>query len=1027
MRINRVGMMWTGSLVGLAGLMIGGARASSERATAPALMRQVSTLGAAMPAGHPMALSGFDAGASGVAVAAIDPTLDPPDSPLATGSFVNFESPPVKSLALSGDGNRLFAANIPNNSLVIYDTTVSPLGVVDEIPVGLDPVSVAVQPGTGSSIVWVANYISDNVTVVNVASGRVEAVIEVGDEPVNIVFDATGAHAFVVVQGTPSVLDTGAGAPVGIVQEGAVVSIDTTTRQIIRSHYLDMHTPRAAAMVGGRLAIAALHSGNNTTVVGQPVLVQIDDAQTGDPLPGVGTNTLILAGFFSVTAPLFADPLLSPYPDISPVANAPAVARIVPDAGSPGNAWADIVAALSLPGGGPDPLVVAQFKAELETALQGTTVTNATELAQEMIDDAKDTDDHDVVFVDTVALSDPFAATIPSTMISNVGTTLTGMAVNPATDTLFVSNLEALNLTRLEPNLRGHFFDHMISMVTSAGAVSKVDLHASIPNFNDVNAVNTAARAGSLANPVDLVFRSDGSRAYVAALGTGRVGVLDGASAAVLGLVDVGRGTRSLALDEPRNRLYVFNRTDMTIAVVDVSSDTPALLETRPMFDPEPLTVRTGRDFLYSARFSNNFSSSCAMCHVDGTLDDLSWDLGSPTDPAGPVPNITTGADLLNGDLCVPHTAVNHPLKGPMFTLSLQGLANHTPLHWRGDKPDFTFFNGAFDSLLGGSQLSQFEIQSYATFIDTVVYGANPYRNPDNSFKDPGAGTGRNVFVSSCDACHQLTHDGSLSGCPTPAGMVPPGDTAFNLGAFFQVELVTQLRGINKKLEADRFSGFGLIHDGREEREANASPLDTFLQNFFQGIINAGLDDELEAFVTAYPTNVTPVVGFQSLVQSPGDVAALNAVQLMIDQSALTPSRNDVVAKGVVGGSRRGFVLVDAVNGVFQSDQDALLTLGALVAQLSGGDWLQFTAVPPGSGVRLGINQDLDCLSDGLDVFPQKTPDLIPDGVVDGADLAFVLSAWGPAGGLGPADVDDSGSVGGFDLAHVLNSWGTCP
>jgi len=49
--------------------------------------------------------------------------------------------------------------------------------------------------------------------------------------------------------------------------------------------------------------------------------------------------------------------------------------------------------------------------------------------------------------------------------------------------------------------------------------------------------------------------------------------------------------------------------------------------------------------------------------------------------------------------------------------------------------------------------------------------------------------------------------------------------------------------------------------------------------------------------------------------------------------------------------------------------------------------------------------------------------DLTGDGVVDGADLALVLGAWGTSG---PADLDQSGSVDGADLAIVLGSWGLC-
>jgi hypothetical protein len=55
---------------------------------------------------------------------------------------------------------------------------------------------------------------------------------------------------------------------------------------------------------------------------------------------------------------------------------------------------------------------------------------------------------------------------------------------------------------------------------------------------------------------------------------------------------------------------------------------------------------------------------------------------------------------------------------------------------------------------------------------------------------------------------------------------------------------------------------------------------------------------------------------------------------------------------------------------------------------------------------------------------PDCLGDLNGDGVVDGADLALVLGAWGNGAGL--ADIDENGVVDGADLAIVLGSWGEC-
>ncbi|MSR18723.1 MAG: hypothetical protein EXS00_06100 [Phycisphaerales bacterium] len=50
--------------------------------------------------------------------------------------------------------------------------------------------------------------------------------------------------------------------------------------------------------------------------------------------------------------------------------------------------------------------------------------------------------------------------------------------------------------------------------------------------------------------------------------------------------------------------------------------------------------------------------------------------------------------------------------------------------------------------------------------------------------------------------------------------------------------------------------------------------------------------------------------------------------------------------------------------------------------------------------------------------------DLDGDAMVDGVDLALVLSDWGSTGS---GDIDGDGTVTGADLAIVLGSWGACP
>ena len=58
---------------------------------------------------------------------------------------------------------------------------------------------------------------------------------------------------------------------------------------------------------------------------------------------------------------------------------------------------------------------------------------------------------------------------------------------------------------------------------------------------------------------------------------------------------------------------------------------------------------------------------------------------------------------------------------------------------------------------------------------------------------------------------------------------------------------------------------------------------------------------------------------------------------------------------------------------------------------------------------------------------PPCVADVFPDGRVDGADLAVLLTRWGITDVAGTADLDGDGIVGGADLSIMLSSWGNCP
>ncbi|HYP52405.1 MAG TPA: hypothetical protein VEQ42_02630, partial [Pyrinomonadaceae bacterium] len=84
--------------------------------------------------------------------------------------FRNFESPQVHPLALTPDGTRLLAVNSPNGTLSVFQLNTGTPVLTAEIPVGLEPVSVAARSDREA---WVVNWLSDSVSVVDLTTGNV--------------------------------------------------------------------------------------------------------------------------------------------------------------------------------------------------------------------------------------------------------------------------------------------------------------------------------------------------------------------------------------------------------------------------------------------------------------------------------------------------------------------------------------------------------------------------------------------------------------------------------------------------------------------------------------------------------------------------------------------------------------------------------------------------------------------------------------------------------------------------------------
>jgi hypothetical protein len=333
----------------------------------------------------------------------------------------------------------------------------------------------------------------------------------------------------------------------------------------------------------------------------------------------------------------------------------------------------------------------------------------------------------------------------------------------------------------------------------------------------------------------------------------------------------------------------------------------------------------------------------------------LAWDLG---DPGGNMATVVS-----NGQ-----TFQEHPMKGPMTTQTLRGLAGLAPYHWRGDKASFADFNGAFQSLMGGTPLATSDMSAYTAFINTVAFMPNPFQNLDRtlptSLNGGNAVNGLNVFNTvfdgnadspTCQSCHTAN--------PGPGS----NNVVMLLGNAPQPLKVPELRNIYQKLlfnnnpRTDSIDGFGLNHDG------NTPDMQSFLKEAFPLIArNATNLADLSAYSLCFDTGIAPSVGYSRTVTAT-NLNTLPVVQDLVLLSSQAKAGNiDLIAKGTIQGKVHG-LLYDAVSNTFLADQSGLgpfnqSQLGTLV---KNGDTLTFMGVPPGSGRWMGIDFNLDGVLDG--------------------------------------------------------------
>ena len=223
--------------------------------------------------------------------------------------------------------------------------------------------------------------------------------------------------------------------------------------------------------------------------------------------------------------------------------------------------------------------------------------------------------------------------------------------------------------------------------------------------------------------PFGVAIAPDKSRIYVTSGGSEIVTVIDGArllryihahpqpfaqdlSASanyVITRIPVGLNPRGLTLTPDGRKLYVANRLDDSISVIDTRTN--RVSATIKLDGPKTVSVlRHGEQTFYTARYSFQGQIGCANCHIDSSFDGLTWNL----EPDG------FGRNIVDNKL-------------------LEGVKGTEPYKWTGTNPNIPTECGTRTE----KYFWRSENYDDLTLADLTVYIRSIQPRP-NRFKLPG-------------------------------------------------------------------------------------------------------------------------------------------------------------------------------------------------------------------------------------------------------------------------------------------------
>ena len=181
--------------------------------------------------------------------------------------------------------------------------------------------------------------------------------------------------------------------------------------------------------------------------------------------------------------------------------------------------------------------------------------------------------------------------------------------------------------------------------------------------------------------------------------------------------IPVGHNPRGVLLSKDATRLYVANRLDDNIAVIDTKAN--RVVSAIDLGGPKTINpLRRGERTFFTADYAFQGQFGCSNCHLDATIDGLQWDL----EPDG------FGKDIVDNRL-------------------LENLAGTEPFKWNGGNPDLPTECGPRTEkyFFRSQSFGDHELTDLVTFIFSLPNRPNRNRLPNGELT-PAQERGKAIF-----------------------------------------------------------------------------------------------------------------------------------------------------------------------------------------------------------------------------------------------------------------------------------------